>query len=868
MDIKVPGFTRFSRFGVNLGRLHPIAAIHTEDLDGTDELQITCLDELSKNDYIVWQDRDNTWHEHIVNTVKRGHDNTGEPLTLASCINSIAETWDDYVEDKRPSGTVTTALNSILETSRWVAGTSTQGGAASHVFYHKSVRECISELVETWGGELETQLTCTAAGVTQRKVVVSAQRGNQDSAKRFTWTKDLVSITRDALEDNPKSRIYAYGKGVETENGGYGRRLTIESVNGGKKYVEDAAATQLFGHPMNDGTIAPACGIYINDQCENANQLLAEARAALADAIVPKVSYTADVIDLVAFGRTWEGVGLGDVVAIIDTEFSDDGLRLRGRVSRLERDLMTYDTTVTFGTLYDALTSPWKSLQTRVASLSQRAANWDLAGTASTGWLDTLMASLNAAFDAAGTYHYSSFEKGEIWSSVPLDEDGNATISGGWAMNINGHGFRLASSLNPDGTWNWRTFGTGEGFVADEIVTGILHSAGYETYINLETGEALISAGSTLGNRTVSQTLSDVDDAAKTATDFLSFSASTGLDVGYNGTSAKTRVTPDGVEVFDGDGNSIAFYGKASNLVIARLGKETGGGKVVCSSDGSVEVSYDNEIGAHFGYGRVRQINTFTNGTYLTIGTRNTDYDIGWRSATIGVACAAAYVNAFAVGNGCIANNANAIALGAGSKATGDTSMATGWLTQADHAYSYAGGYSSKTGASYQFISGRNLTGGNQQGQAVFGRYNSTASSSMLVVGCGTASASKNIFNLATTGNLTIAGTLTQSSDRRLKRHIAYLSEDAAAFVRGLKPVLYEKDDARQVGFYAQDVEEIEPWGAAIVNKTDGMDERLKDLRTLDYTALIAPLVAYAQSLEGRIQELEDLITNRKKIGC
>lgn len=856
MDIKVPGFTRFSRFGVNLGRLHPVAAIHTEDLNGTDELQITCLDDLNKNDYIVWQDRDGKWHEHIVNTVKRGHDSAGQSLTLANCINSIAETWDDYVEDKRPSGTVTTALNSILETSRWVSGTSTQAGTASHVFYHKSVRECINELLQTWGGELETQLTCTAAGVTQRKVVVSAQRGNQDSAKRFTWTKDIVSITRDVLDENPKSRIYAYGKGVETESGGYGRRLTISGVNGGKPYVEDTAATRLFGHPMPDGTTAPACGVYINDQCEDANQLLAEARAALADAIVPKVSYTADVIDLVAFGRTWEGVGLGDVVAIIDTEFSDEGLRLKGRVSRLERDLMTYDTKVTFGTLYDALTSPWKSLQTRVASLSQRAANWDLAGTASTGWLDTLMASMNSAFDAAGTYKFSSFEQGDIWSSVPLDENGHATTSGGWAININGHGLRLASSLNADGTWNWRAFGTGEGFVADEIVSGILRSAGNESYFNLETGEVLISSGSTLGDRTVdttlntldtasgnaTQALSDAADAAKVATDFLVFSPSTGLDVGFSTTNAKTRVTPDGVEVFDGDGTSIAFFGKSGSYVINRLGKATGGGKVICSSDGSVEVGYGSTIGAHFGYGTVRDVNTTTNGTYLTIGTRDSSYDIGHRSATFGLNNAASYSNAFAAGNSSKALNVCCFAMGAAAKA--------------EHNYSFAGGYQTSTGAAYQLIHGQNLLGGTTSGGVVLGRFN-TQTTGALIVGQGTSTSSrKNIFNLSTAGNLTINGTLTQSSDRRLKHHIAYLGDDAAEFVRGLKPVLYEKDGTKQVGFYAQDVEEVEPWQAGIVGRTDGMDERLPDLRTLDYTALIAPLVAYTQQLEAKLDAL------------
>ena len=130
-----------------------------------------------------------------------------------------------------------------------------------------------------------------------------------------------------------------------------------------------------------------------------------------------------------------------------------------------------------------------------------------------------------------------------------------------------------------------------------------------------------------------------------------------------------------------------------------------------------------------------------------------------------------------------------------------------------------------------------------------------------MIVGYGTSTSNrKNIFNLSTTGNLTIAGTLTQSSDRRLKRHIAYLGEDAAEFMRALKPVLYEKDGAKHVGFYAQDIAEVEPWQASIVNSTDGMDERLPDMLTLDYTALIAPLVSYTQQLEARLAQLEGVL--------
>lgn len=41
-------------------------------------------------------------------------------------------------------------------------------------------------------------------------------------------------------------------------------------------------------------------------------------------------------------------------------------------------------------------------------------------------------------------------------------------------MMLTGDGFMIAAGRLADGSWNWRTFGTGEGFTADAIVTGFL----------------------------------------------------------------------------------------------------------------------------------------------------------------------------------------------------------------------------------------------------------------------------------------------------------------------------------------------------------------------------------------------------------
>ena len=518
------GFTRFSRFGANLGRLHAMGATHTEALDGTDELKITCSDDVNKGDYIVWIDNQGVPHEHIVDDVDREHGEDGTIETTFTGVNSIAELWDDWTDDKRPSGQVATALQSVLNGTRWTVGTCDVTTSASVVLYHQSARESISDILDAWGGELETTIATNGSEVTGRSVGVRRLRGNQQSPKRFTWTKDIKTIKRKVSSDNPKTRVYGYGKGVETESGGYGRRLTFASINGGKSYVEDAAATRIWGHPGADGAILPACTSYVNEQCEDAAQLLAESNAYLAEVSEPTVSYEASVIDLYAFGREWEGVGIGDRVAIIDKGFSESGVRLAGRVSKLERDLLTGDAVVTFGNLQDSMADMWQSVSQTLRTHSRTAATYDAVASASSGWLTRLQDALNDQFNATGTYKVETFELGTIYSNVPLNpQTGLPTksVADMWAVNISGRGIRLASSLTSSGQWDWQTFITGASVTADLINAGTMKAdrirAGLLTdetgtnYWDLTTGEFKLATNAKVGDVDMAHTVYSAD---------------------------------------------------------------------------------------------------------------------------------------------------------------------------------------------------------------------------------------------------------------------------------------------------------------------------------------------------------------------
>ena len=200
------------------------------------------------------------------------------------------------------------------------------------------------------------------------------------------------------------------------------------------------------------------------------------------------------------------------------------------------------------------------------------------------------------------------------------------------------------------------------------------------------------------------------------------------------------------------------------------------------------------------------------------------------------------------------------------TQATGPRAHAEGGHTLASDADSHAGGWYSEASGDSAFAHGSYANAQGDQASAfgrytlassdnqfVIGKYNveDTSSTYAFIIGKGTNTSSRsNAMQVDWNGKTTIASTLVQNSDRRLKDHIDYLDEDAVNFIRGLKPAHYIKDEENQLGFYAQDVEKIDTWNALI--------GEMNGYKTLSYTELIAPLVAYCQHLEKRIEELEN----------
>ena len=290
--------------------------------------------------------------------------------------------------------------------------------------------------------------------------------------------------------------------------------------------------------------------------------------------------------------------------------------------------------------------------------------------------------------------------------------------------------------------------------------------------------------------------------------------------VAYDNTAPFSMTLPWDVE----DNNAVITYLDANRNTISNVGvTPTQDGRVITWTAEQCNVLAQK--GVKYIYASYNAKGRFP---YFTIGSDGVG-DIGTYS--------------YREGENCIASGGTSHAEGESTVASGINSHAQNYRTMASGEHSHAGGrYTIAQGFAQTAIGSYNIA----QGAPTRWEY----TDNVFIIGNGISNARSNAMAVTFAGNTTIAGTLTQSSDRRLKDHRSYLDEDAVEFIDKLKPAHFFKDGESHVGFYAQDVKEADKWNC--------MTGEMNGFMTLGYTELIAPLVAYVQKLEKRIAELEE----------
>lgn len=524
-------FIHFNRFGAYLGELTPMQATRTRNVDqcGVDKVELVLLDNgVDKYDRIVFCDSMGRTCEWIVMSSRESRAKS-VPVCTVNCYGSMQELSRHFMPTLRrgSNDTPAQALAKALEGTRWSVGQCDEGSGEYSV-YHQSSLASVKDIAEAYKMEVEPVIQLSADGnsIAKRSVSLVKRLGRANTALRLDYGSGLSGIDRVLSADDVVTRLYCYGKGVQTTDddgnatGGYSRKITFADINGGKEYIQDDSLLEVWGVPGTDGSLMHAEGVFEDGDCEDKAVLLAEGRAALGERSKPIVSYEGTVEALGRAGFDANACDIGDNLQMVDTTFPKP-LRLSGRVLEIVEDLLGdgSPSSVKVGNVIEGIIKRSDRVQQTIDRLTGSAGSWDSAATLGSAYLDGLIDGLNKVMNETGGYTYIKPGKGLLVYDKP--ENDNPTM----CIQIGGGYFRIADGKNSDGTWNFRTLGNGHGLVADAIVSGtisanlikagIIQDKSGKNYWNLDASEVHLGPGATLDDKDIATTDTVVKSTVK-----------------------------------------------------------------------------------------------------------------------------------------------------------------------------------------------------------------------------------------------------------------------------------------------------------------------------------------------------------------
>ena len=524
-------FIHFNRFGAYIGELTPMQATRTRNVDqcGVDKVELVLLDNgVDKYDRIVFCDSMGRTCEWIVMSSRESRAKS-VPICTVNCYGSMQELSRHFMPTLRRGSkdTPEQAIVKALDGTRWSVGQCDEGSGEYSV-YHQSSLASVKDIAEAYKMEVEPVIQLSADGnsIAKRSVSLVKRLGRANTALRLDYGSGLSGIDRVLSADDVVTRLYCYGKGVQTTDddgnatGGYSRKITFADINGGKEYIQDDSLLEVWGVPGPDGSLVHTEGIFEDGDCEDKATLLVEGRAALAERSKPIVSYEGTVEALGRAGFDANACDLGDNLQMVDTTFPKP-LRLSGRVLEIVEDLLGdgSPSSVKVGNVIEGIVKRSDRVQQTIDRLTSSAGSWDSAATLGSAYLDGLIDGLNKVMNETGGYTYIKPGKGLFVYDKP--EEANPTM----CIQIGGGYFRIADGKNSDGTWNFRTLGNGHGLVADAIVSGtisanlikagIIQDKSGKNYWNLDASEVHLGPGATLDDKDIATTDTVVKSTVK-----------------------------------------------------------------------------------------------------------------------------------------------------------------------------------------------------------------------------------------------------------------------------------------------------------------------------------------------------------------
>lgn len=480
-----------------------ISAEQTEGLTETMTLDVVVemdmFEKLKDAIYIGHKDQtdDTAFQLYKIVSIKTAEE--GISITAVHVVYDEMMFYGYIREERLTNVSVSTALGKVLNGSRWEIGKVLTNKNANLMLYDNTRAEALTKLIESFQVELGFRLVFSENKITKRYVDVYEKRGKV-TYNRYVYGHKAINVDKEIDRQNVFTAIVPRGKGEEKHDengnatGGFGRRIQITDIEWskskgnplnkakGKDYLEIPEMT--LQHGFSDGKARYK--IVVFDEIEDPNILIQKAYETLVENCRPKVQLSTTIGD-------GGEVELGDSIIIIR---KDIDVQYRSRVFKIKRNLITRENSeITLGdNLSVAKVDYGKLIESKIDNLK------DEVQTSMTINLGQMRNELEKSMFDDDAYKYDlkrgnkyNLAPGLYTFNRPIDQNPTKGI---W---IGAGKVAISNRKRSDGTFDWATWATGEGIVADVINsgtlnanlvrTGILQDKNAKSFLNLDTGE-------------------------------------------------------------------------------------------------------------------------------------------------------------------------------------------------------------------------------------------------------------------------------------------------------------------------------------------------------------------------------------------
>ena len=385
---------------------------------------------------------------------------------------------DAFILDKRPTDKTGQAALDIITQGTGYTAESDITDICTAYYVRKNLIEAINgsdenSFINRWGGE----------PVYQNEHLIINRRYGSDKGAKASFGNNLESITETVNMENVVTRI------IPMAYNGYmleGDTPWVDSPNIGKYELIYTKVIEFNDVKLQED-VSGEDETGFKDLEALREKLKHRAKQEFENGIdLPEVTYEVKIVDLEdAIGyediKDLVKIGLGDTVY---AENKNLNITTKNRCTGLTYDcILQRNKEVTLGETQTDYFDKMTSVQQKV---NQSLTDTGVKGEMVYGLIDLFKASMKATAESAELQK----EKAIFFEDKVPD---SPTYG---AMALGTTGFMIADKrLTDDSDWDWRTFGTGKGFLADFIIGGVLMSLNYvdgETGFKLDLNNGII----------------------------------------------------------------------------------------------------------------------------------------------------------------------------------------------------------------------------------------------------------------------------------------------------------------------------------------------------------------------------------------